>query len=212
MRASPAAPPDIPAPNDTRFYAYTQESHGQWKYLRSAKGIPAKIVTSQFSIEADDINYNSATHVANARGHMKFEHFVNGDNSRPITASTISKRRKASFTKSAGLHDKNRASPRPPDHDDAVLFEGKWAERLKDRYVVHDGFLTDCRVPKPWWRLHAPVFDIIPDDRAIARNAVFTLKGVPMLYLPIFYRPLGQNDRQSGFLPRTSATVLCLDS
>jgi hypothetical protein len=70
MRAAPAVPADVPAPNDTRFYAYTQESHGQWKYLRSAKGMPARIVTSQFSIEADQIDYNSATHVAVARGHL----------------------------------------------------------------------------------------------------------------------------------------------
>jgi LPS-assembly protein len=201
IRASPAVPADVPAPNDTRFYAYTQESRGQWKYLRSARGMPARIVTSQFSIEADEIDYNSGTHVAVARGHLKFEHFLNGDKIQADHGVYNLQTQEGKFYQVSGTSP-TKIVPRPGllITTTPFYFEGKWAERLKDRYIIHDGFLTDCRVPKPWWKLHAPVFDIIPDDRAIARNAVFTLKGVPMLFLPVFYRPLGKNDRQSGFL------------
>ena len=79
-------------------------------------------------------------------------------------------------------------------------FQALWADRIKDRYILHHGFLTDCRMPKPWWTFNAPLFDIIPGDRAIARHTVFRFKRVPILYLPYFYRPLGKNPRQSGFL------------
>lgn len=201
IQASPAVPADAPPPNDTRFYANTQESRGEWKYLRSATGVPARIVTSQFSIEADEIDYNSATHVAVARGHLKFEHFQNGDKIQADHGIYNLQTQEGKFYEVSGTSP-TKVVPRPGllITTTPFYFEGKWAERLKDRYIVHDGFLTDCRVPKPWWRLHAPVFDIIPDDRAIARNAVFTLKGVPMLFMPVVYRPLGQKDRQSGFL------------
>jgi LPS-assembly protein len=65
---------------------------------------------------------------------------------------------------------------------------------------MHHGFVTDCKLPKPWWIFQAPLFDIIPGDRAIGRNTIFRLKRVPIFYLPYFYRPLGKNPRQSGFL------------
>ena len=32
-------------------------------------------------------------------------------------------------------------------------FEGKWGERIEGKYIIHEGFVTDCKVPKPWWRL-----------------------------------------------------------
>ena len=200
LHAAPV-PPDVPPSNDTRFYAYTQESRGEWKYLRSSKDMPARIVTSQFSIEADEIDYNSATHIAVARGRLKFEHFVNGDKIQADHGVYNLQTQEGKFYQVSGTSPtKVVARPGLLITTTPFYFEGKWAERLKDRYIVHDGFLTDCRMPKPWWRLRAPVFDIIPEDRAIAHKAVFTLKGVPMLYLPVFYRPLGKNDRQSGFL------------
>jgi len=67
-------------------------------------------------------------------------------------------------------------------------FEGKWAERLKDRYILHDGFLTNCSMKRPMWVLRSPKFDIIPGERALAYRALFRLKKVPLLYTPIFYK------------------------
>ncbi len=71
---------------------------------------------------------------------------------------------------------------------------------MKDRYILHHGYVTDCKIPKPWWTFEAPVFDIIPGDRAIARHTVFRLKHVPVFYLPYFYRPLGRNPRAKRIL------------
>ena len=48
--------------------------------------------------------------------------------------------------------------------------------------------------------MNAPLFDIIPDNRAIARHAVYRIKHVPVLYAPVYTRPLGRNPRKSGFL------------
>ncbi|MCP5114436.1 MAG: LPS assembly protein LptD, partial [bacterium] len=84
--------------------------------------------------------------------------------------------------------------------DNPFTFEGKWAERLKDRYILHDGFLTNCRLPKPIWTLRGPKFDIIPNDRALVYRSTFRVRGIPLLYAPVFYKSLEERPRKSGFL------------
>lgn len=79
-------------------------------------------------------------------------------------------------------------------------FQSKWAERLNDHYILHDGFLTDCLVPRPWWILKGPEFDILPGDHAIARRSWFYLKRIPLFYTPWFYKSLEKEPRKSGFL------------
>ena len=79
-------------------------------------------------------------------------------------------------------------------------FEGDWAEKIEDKYLLHDGMITDCNIPHPWWTLHSNLFDILPDDRAITHDAVFRLHGVPIFYFPYFYRALKKEPRKSGFL------------
>ena len=44
------------------------------------------------------------------------------------------------------------------------------------------------------------MFDVIPNDRAIAYRSVFWLRGVPMFYAPFFYKSLERMPRSSGFL------------
>jgi LPS-assembly protein len=79
-------------------------------------------------------------------------------------------------------------------------FSGEWADKTEDRYILHNGFLTDCLIPDPWWRLKGPTFDIIPGQRAIARQSWFYVKEVPIFYTPVFYKSLEKQPRRSGFL------------
>ena len=44
------------------------------------------------------------------------------------------------------------------------------------------------------------------DDYALLKNAVFKVKGVPLLYLPVFYYPMEEDDRSTGFLMPTYGT------
>lgn len=86
-------------------------------------------------------------------------------------------------------------APNQPFH-----FEGEWAERLGAKYILYNGWVTDCTMPNPWWRLTGPKFDIIPHVRAIARGSTFRLRGIPLFYFPWFYRPLEREPRKSGLL------------
>src|SRR5208283_452481 len=67
-------------------------------------------------------------------------------------------------------------------------------------YILHDGFITDCKMPSPWWILRGPKFTIIPDDHAIGYRSVFLMRRVPLFYFPAIYKPLAEEPRRSGFL------------
>ena len=51
------------------------------------------------------------------------------------------------------------------------------------------------------------LFDVIPDDRAIAHRSVFWLQQVPIFYSPFFYKSLRRTAPRAAFSPPTSATA-----
>jgi hypothetical protein len=53
----------------------TQKQDGDFMYLRGE----CKIETTETLIQADEIDYNTQTHWAHARGHVHFESFDDGD-------------------------------------------------------------------------------------------------------------------------------------
>ncbi|MBA3638553.1 MAG: hypothetical protein M3541_17640 [Acidobacteriota bacterium] len=79
-----------------------------------------------------------------------------------------------------------------------------WGEELhrqgpKKYRIVRGGF-TACVQPTPRWDVGSGSITLNLDDYALLRNAVFRVKGVPVLYLPIFYYPMEEDDRSTGFL------------
>ena len=75
------------------------------------------------------------------------------------------------------------------------------AERLGEKYVLHDGWITNCKLPKPWWRIMGPRFDIVPDKRALAYRSQFRVRRFPLFYAPVYYHSLEKKEpRKSGFL------------
>ncbi len=191
-------PAEAPGPENTRFFANkTQESRGDWKYLRGG----VKILTHEEEVDADEIDFNQMSQVAYLRGHVKYQNFIKGDKVEAVRGEYNLKTQEGTFYQVKGTSPAHgNAEPWLLRTTNPFYFEGEWAERHHGRYVIHNGFLTDCVMPKPWWSLHAPMFDVIPDDRAIVHNAIFKIKKYPLIFLPAFYRPLGRKDRQSGFL------------
>jgi LPS-assembly protein len=189
---------DMPPEDEIRFSAINnQESNGPWRYLKNG----AKIQTTEMMISADEIDYNSDTAWTYARGHVRLEHFATGDIMNADHAEYNLKTEEGKFYAVDGTSPaKILTSPGVLTTTNPFYFKAAWADRIKNRYVLHHGFVTDCTIPKPWWTFNAPVFDIIPGDRAIGKHTVLRLKHLPVLYLPYFFRPLGRNPRQSGFL------------
>ncbi len=80
-------------------------------------------------------------------------------------------------------------------------FRGEKLEKLDEKkYRITDGGFTTCLQPTARWEFTSGSVTINLDRYAVARNTVFRVKGVPLLYLPIIYYPLEEDDRATGFL------------
>ena len=55
-----------------------------------------------------------------------------------------------------------------------------------------------CETPPYTWEIRAKEVTIHPEDFAVATHGTFWLKGIPVLYLPVYRHPLA--DRKTGFL------------
>lgn len=186
-----------PANNEVFVRAATQESEGQFHKLRGA----AVVETTEMILKADEIDYDAEKGYAEARGNVKFDHFAGGEH---IEADKVeydlSKETGKYYNVRGSAPAKIEARPGILTTDNPFSFQGKWAERLKDRYILHEGFVTNCKLPKPWWTLRGNSFDIIPGKRAIARRSTFSVRRIPIFYTPMFYKSLERAPRKSGLL------------
>ncbi|MDW8353939.1 MAG: LPS assembly protein LptD [Bryobacterales bacterium] len=194
--AQPRAP-EQPGPGEVLLRALTQRAEGPWFRLQGA----VEIETNEMRLTADEVEYNQETKEARASGHVHFRHFARGEELWADRAELNLAEETGRFYRVRGVTPP-RVEPRPGllVTSNPFYFEGAWAEKKKNRYILHDGFVTNCELPRPWWKLSAPVFDIIPNERAIVRRSTFRLKGVPLFYSPFFYKSLASQPRKSGFL------------
>jgi lipopolysaccharide assembly outer membrane protein LptD (OstA) len=82
-----------------------------------------------------------------------------------------------------------------------VFVQGRRVERVDDHtYRVQGGKFTSCAQPAPRWSFTSSDAKIEVDDKIIAKNAVFKVKGVPAFYLPYVYYPISRDGRSTGFL------------
>ena len=189
--------PDMPAGNDLVVDSESQDNEGSLHHLRGH----VVIDTADRKLEADEVDYDEDTSVVQARGHVRFINYLEGDKLECDHGTYNYNDQTGIFWDVRGTSPaKIVARPGLLTTNNPFYFEGKWAERKEDRYILHEGFITDCKIPKPWWRLTGPKFDIIPHDRAIGYHAVFHLKQLPLFYLPAFYKSLKRLPRKSGFL------------
>jgi LPS-assembly protein len=160
-----------------------------------------RIETADALLTADEVDYNTETKDAEARGHVRFESFSRGEKLNCERAEYNTASRTGKFYVVSGTSPARiEARPGRLTTQNPFYFSGEWAEKTEDRYILHNGFLTDCLIPDPWWRLKGPVIDVIPRDRAIARSSWFYVKEIPIFYTPFFYKSLKQQPRRSGFL------------
>ncbi|MEO5895963.1 MAG: putative LPS assembly protein LptD [Vicinamibacterales bacterium] len=85
-----------------------------------------------------------------------------------------------------------------------------WGDELhkigpKKYRIVRGGF-TACVQPTPRWEVSSGTLTLEVDDHVLLKNAVFRVKGVPLLYMPIFYYPMQEDDRSTGFVMPTYGT------
>lgn len=182
------------------FRGVIQESEGPRKRLRQN----AEVETTKELFKADAIDYNQETGVVEARGHVSYKNFEDGEE---ITCDRLDynlKDRQGTFYKIEGTFPV-KIDPRPGilASSRPFAFKGRYAERQGNKYLLYDGTLTNCDPKSPTWELSAPKFDIIPKERAIAYQTFLKLFRLPILYVPAFYKSLEERPRRSGFLTPT---------
>jgi LPS-assembly protein len=88
-----------------------------------------------------------------------------------------------------------------------AVFWGAEVQKLgPTKYRIVNGGFTTCVQPTPRWEVSSGSFTVNLDDYALLKHAVLRVKGVPLLYLPVFYYPVQEDDRATGFLLPTYGT------
>lgn len=202
---SPAAAPypeAIVIPNEENTATVVLESDTQSKTgTRYVLDGHVVITYGDRIVEADHIEYDSATGELDATGHL---HASGGANDESISAShgTINLQKQTGrfydVSGSVGLRNLGRrvvyANGRP------FLFTGRVVVKKGPRYYeVYDGTVTSCELEHPDWKLYAGRF-LVNGTKASAHNSVFRLFNVPVLYMPYVTHPVNTESRQSGFM------------
>ena len=82
-----------------------------------------------------------------------------------------------------------------------VSFSATKIEKLgPNTYRLTQGWFTTCMQTPPRWEIVGSQGTVTLDERVLLKNAVFRIKGIPVLYLPIMYYPMEKDDRATGLL------------
>jgi LPS-assembly protein len=202
----PPAHESIPQ-GEWRSGAFRQESAGKLHKLHSSAEaggeVPfqAWVESSTLLVRADELEWNEITGDVEASGHVYFHDFRE---QHEMWCDRLDYNSDDEAGKFYGVRGQTmpHISTRPGvlTTTSPFYFEGEWAERNGDLYTLHNGFVTNCKMPSPWWRMKGPRFVIDPGEKAISYRTFFLLRGVPLFYAPYFYHSLEEEPRKSGFL------------
>jgi LPS-assembly protein len=196
------APPQLPDHktlelNQWWFWAVDQSSEGHVYKGHGNVQLEGKALLAR----ADQMEYNEETHELVASGNVYYHSFEKNEQIWCDRLEYNTETQKGKFYEVRGesmpktVVRRNILTGNSPFH-----FEGKWAERMGNKYVLYNGWITNCNMPGPWWKLRGPKFDIILDDRALAYRSTFLLRRIPIFYTPYFYHSLAKRPRHSGLL------------
>ncbi|HXT71359.1 MAG TPA: putative LPS assembly protein LptD [Vicinamibacterales bacterium] len=160
----------------------------------------ARFDCDETSIFADEITWDEKT--LRAKGHI----LVIQDGLR-VTAERAEMDRKThlgTFYKAAGtarLTDNKIEPGMFGTLEPEVSFYAEKVEKIGPRtYRLTDGWFSTCVQANPRWDFRGSSGTVTLNKRMLLRNAVLRVKGVPVMYLPLIYYPMGEDDRSTGFL------------
>jgi LPS-assembly protein len=184
--------------DSTTICALEQEKDGDVYKLHGE----AEIHYRTYVIRADDMTYNSDSGEATATGHFRLDGGPNEDHIRAshgtynLTAETG---RFYDVTATTGFRMRDNlvvlTSTAP------FAFSGKIVDKTSpDHYLVYDGTITTCELPRPKWQFHARTIVVDVGGNAQIYHSTFWLHGLPVLYFPYATHPVDREARETGFL------------
>ena len=195
----PVRPPHPGAPDADHVIieSVTQEVVGALRHLRGM----VRVETSDMLLRADEVDYNSDTGDMEARGHVHLEQYSTGEKLDCDHATYNVNTDQGKFYVVTGSSlPRIHSNPGTLTTTNPFYFEAAWVDKMQDHYILHDSFLTDCLLPRPWWKMRGKEFDVTVNQKVTAHHAWFYLLGVPVFYTPIFYKALEKQPRRSGIL------------
>lgn len=194
----------LPAPDDTSTVVIESSGPQTKAGTRYTLDRDVVITYGDRRVEADHIDYDSETGELNANGHLRVS---GGRNNESISASHGTMNLKTQTGRfydvkgSVGLRPGGLTGNKPVyDNGQPFLFEGRMVVKTGPQsYDVYDGAVTSCQLPNPDWQLFAGKFSV-RNEKATAKNSVFRLMNIPLVYLPYVTHPVDTEGRQSGFL------------
>jgi LPS-assembly protein len=161
---------------------------------------PVRIDCDDMHLSADQVEMFNGHRVV-ATGNVLFESATNRIAADRLEFDT--KTRTGTFFDAAGTVnmanrvDRSLFGTQEPD----AMFRGEEIHKLgPDTYRIVHGAFTTCVQPTPRWEMVAGSVTLQVNDHALLTNAILRVKGVPVMYLPIFYYPIQDDDRSTGFL------------
>jgi LPS-assembly protein len=158
------------------------------------------------TLAADHIDYEEDSGDAVLTGHVLVTGGTHDEQIHASHATMNVKTGMGSFYDVSGSVGMKPASEKPGAprmlyaNSNPFLFTGKLVVKTgPDEYEVYEGTVTSCQLPHPDWMLSAGKFSI-DENKARAKNSVFHLMNIPLLYLPYVTQPRDGTSRQSGIL------------
>jgi LPS-assembly protein len=165
----------------------------------------AEVHYRNYVLRADEVTYDSDSGEATASGHFSLEGGTNDDHIRAshgnynLTAETG---RFYDVSATTGLRFVGRRAVLTSSAPFA--FSGKIVEKdSPDHYVVYDGTITTCELPRPNWQFAAHKVMVDVGGNASIYHSRFMLHGFPVFYFPYATHPVAREVRGTGFLVPT---------
>jgi LPS-assembly protein len=171
---------------------------GEHHYRRTGN---VQVTCADMMFFADEMDLHTDTNILTASGNVVFTSGGNRIGADRMEFDT--KTRTGTFFNASGTAtlgdrvDRSLFGTQEPD----AYFYGEKIEKLGPRkYRISRGGFTTCVQPTPRWEITSGSATLTLDEYALLKNSVLRVKGVPLLYLPVFYYPIQEDDRATGFL------------
>ena len=193
----PVAPSHL-TEEEVTIRAVQQEKDGALYKLRGQ----AEIHYRNYILYADEITYNSATGDTEVEGHVvldggPYDEHVEASHGKYNVRTQV-----GTFYDVIGTAGfRLRRSGYVLTTSNPFAFTGKVVEKNgPDHYLVRQGTVTTCELPRPKWMFEASRITVDVDGTAKIYNSSFRLGNIPVFYFPFVTHPVQRLQRQSGLL------------
>lgn len=161
-------------------------------------------------LRADHMEFNSSTGDVTLTGHIVVDLYESDEHIEASHGTINIHSQTGSFYDVSGSVGAKRKQPTAGEaivleravyaNGNPFLFTGRMVVKTGPReYQIFGGTVTSCQLPKPDWVLSGAEFSV-DGQKASARNTIFRLMGIPVLWLPYVTHPVDASDRQTGIL------------